>query len=96
MDDLYRSEFDAFEEDGIVTVFRAFSQAPSDTHDCRYVQDRLRREKEIVKKLWDQDAVIFVCGGMKMNNGVKETLLCQVCSSDVELSSPRYVAEVFT
>ncbi|PYI30059.1 cytochrome P450 [Aspergillus indologenus CBS 114.80] len=95
LDDLYRDELDAFASQNVVTVFRAFSRAPDHSSGCRYVQDLLWMEQSTVKRLWEQGARIFVCGGTKMNEGVKQALSKVVSCSPDEFHGPRYVAEVF-
>ncbi|KAL1848448.1 hypothetical protein Plec18170_008046 [Paecilomyces lecythidis] len=94
-DDLYRGEFDGYEEQGVVTIFRAFSRMQSESHGCKYVQDLLWREREKVKVLWGQGAKFFVCGSLKMHEGVKKTI-SHIVSSSADLPASRYVAEVFT
>src|SRR5690606_27686518 len=47
-DCLYKEEFEAWERDGVVEMRYAFSREPESerAQGCRYVQDRLRKEKE--------------------------------------------------
>ncbi|KAL4885752.1 cytochrome P450 [Aspergillus karnatakaensis] len=95
-DDLYRSEMDGYENEGLVTVFRAFSRATSQSHSCKYVQDVVRREAQVVRELWGQGAKIFVCGSLKMNERVKQVVSDIVSSGSAKELASRYVAEVFT
>ncbi|KAI1866757.1 uncharacterized protein JN550_007304 [Neoarthrinium moseri] len=74
-DDLYRDEFDAWEDAGVVTVFRAFSRRTDASAGCKYVQDRLWLEREEVVKLWNKEARIYVCGSTKLAESVKEVLV---------------------
>lgn len=79
-DDLYRDEFDAWERAGVVTVYRAYSRHRRDITDqgaagCRYVQDRLWRERRAVADLWRQDARFYVCGAGRMAQAVKGVLV---------------------
>ncbi|EMD67880.1 hypothetical protein COCSADRAFT_352953 [Bipolaris sorokiniana ND90Pr] len=108
-DDLYRNELDEFESSGIVRVRRAYSKTPKETDacGCTYVQDRIRAEKEEFRKLWEQGASIFVCGGSKMSEAVKDLFINIARKSAGNdgfrssaewfkaLDSRRYVAEIF-
>lgn len=76
-DDLYRDEFDAWEQLGAVTVYRAHSRQSDAAEGCRYVQDRLWRERDAVGALWSGgDARIYICGSSKIANAAKEALVC--------------------
>ncbi|PVH97815.1 bifunctional P-450:NADPH-P450 reductase [Periconia macrospinosa] len=75
-DDLYRDEFDAWERAGIVTVYRAYSRRLDAAEGCRYVQDRLWRERESVVALWSEGgARIYLCGSSKIAKEAKEVLI---------------------
>ncbi|KAL4733172.1 hypothetical protein BDV11DRAFT_175947 [Aspergillus similis] len=101
-DDLYRSELDGFERDGIVGVKRGYSREVhySDTRGSRYVQDRLEPEKEDVIELWKLGARIYVCGGDGMASGVRAVLIRILEETeegaDELLVAPRYVTEIFS
>lgn len=74
MDDLYRGEFDRWQEAGAVDVRRAFSRvdsADTEARGCRHVQDRLWHDREEVKALWDRGARVYVCGSRHVGEGVK-------------------------
>ncbi|KAL6360866.1 hypothetical protein LRP88_06574 [Fusarium phalaenopsidis] len=75
IDDLYRGEMDEWEKVGVVTVYRAYSRRVDASHGCKYVQDRLWRERETVGELWSKDARIYVCGSNKIAESAKETLV---------------------
>lgn len=108
-DDLYRDELDEFESLGIVRVSRAYSKTPKETEarGCAYVQERIQAEEEEFRKLWDQGASIFVCGGSKMSEAVKDTFIniARKGAGNDGFRSPtewfkaldtrRYVAEIF-
>ncbi|KAK0637841.1 Bifunctional cytochrome P450/NADPH--P450 reductase [Lasiodiplodia hormozganensis] len=64
-DDLYRGEFDEWERQGVVRVFRAYSREAGEKGDaagCKYVQDRVWRERGVVRELWEKGAKLYVCG----------------------------------
>ncbi|KAK8079221.1 Bifunctional P-450:NADPH-P450 reductase [Apiospora phragmitis] len=78
-DDLYRDEFDAWERAGVVTVYRAHSRRRGTEEEgaagCRYVQDRLWRERRAVGELWRRGARFYVCGASKMAQAAKGVLV---------------------
>ncbi|KAL2173058.1 cytochrome P450 [Thermothelomyces heterothallicus CBS 202.75] len=76
-DDLYRDEFDKWQESGAVDVRRAFSRVDSDDTEargCRHVQDRLWHDREEVKALWDRGARVYVCGSRHVGEAVKTAM----------------------
>ncbi|KAK8119359.1 Bifunctional P-450:NADPH-P450 reductase [Apiospora kogelbergensis] len=76
VDDLYRDELDEWERAGVVAVYRAHSRRTEASHGCRYVQDRLWRERQAVGELvWRRDARIYICGATKMAQAAKEVLV---------------------
>ncbi|KZL83552.1 cytochrome p450 [Colletotrichum incanum] len=74
-DDLYRDEFDKWEAAGAVTVYRAYSHKPDASSGCKYVQDRIWQEREMLYGLWDQGARVYVCGSNRVAEGVKDIIL---------------------
>ncbi|KAK2016912.1 cytochrome P450 [Colletotrichum eremochloae] len=74
-DDLYRDEFDKWEAAGAVKVYRAYSRKPDASGGCKYVQDRIWQEREMLYGLWDQGARVYVCGSNRVAEGVKDVLL---------------------
>ncbi|KAK1996528.1 cytochrome P450 [Colletotrichum falcatum] len=74
-DDLYRQEFDKWEAAGAVRIYRAYSRRPDASGGCKYVQDRIWRERESLYSLWDRGARIYVCGSNKVAEGIKTVLL---------------------
>ncbi|KXJ86960.1 cytochrome P450 [Microdochium bolleyi] len=75
VDDLYRDEFDAWEAAGVVKVFRAYSRRPNEAEGCRYVQERLWRERALVGELWNADGRVYVCGASRIVEGVKDAMV---------------------
>jgi cytochrome P450/NADPH-cytochrome P450 reductase len=57
---------------GAISVRRAYSRAPSDTNNCKYVQDRLWADRKEVVELFDQGAKVFVCGSKEVGEAVGE------------------------
>lgn len=106
-DDLYRSEFDAWEKLGAVEVRRAYSRTGKKEH----VQDRLWEDRVEIRPLWKKGAKVFVCGSKGVADGVRDVTI-RIRREDVEaydvdeseedtrkwfesLRNIRYVTDVF-
>lgn len=78
LDDIYRDEFDAWQERGLVDVRRAFSRVAdgeeTEAQGCKHVQDRLWHDRDEVKALWERGARVYVCGSRAVGEEVKRTL----------------------
>ncbi len=72
-DKLFADHLAEWERNGIVKVFYAFSQAPEEAAGCRYVQDRLWRERELVGSVFDAGARAYICGSSAVGRAVSET-----------------------
>lgn len=74
IDDLYREEFDFWEEMGAVQMYRTFSQKSENSavEGCRHVGEVLIRHEEELVTMWDRDARVFVCGSRALGESVKE------------------------
>ncbi|CAN5657087.1 cytochrome P450 [soil metagenome] len=82
VDYIFREQFEAAEEEGIVRMRPAFSRAPQD--GVRYVQDRIAADADAV---WDllgdpaKDTHVYVCGdGAKMAPAVRKAFLDIYCA----------------
>jgi cytochrome P450/NADPH-cytochrome P450 reductase len=107
VDDLYRAEFDGWEQAGVVRVRRAYSAAPQD--GIAFVQDRLWADRAEVEALFRQGAHVYVCGdGRRMAPAVRDTFVriyreatgspaeqAEQWAERVEREHGRYVADVF-
>lgn len=74
-DDLYADQLAEWEALGAADVRRAYSRAMDRSHGCRYVQDRLYRDREDVWALWEKGAKIFVCGGREVGRVVEDVCI---------------------
>lgn len=73
VDDLYADEFKAAQSAGVVECITAYSRLPESPY--RYVQDAILAQAEEVWALWQQGAVIYVCGDAQhMLTGVRQAL----------------------
>ena len=71
-DSLYADEFSAWAKDGVVDVRYAYSKAPELSEGCKYVQDRLWKDREAVVALWKAGARVFICGSTIVGESVKD------------------------
>ncbi|TVY81615.1 Bifunctional cytochrome P450/NADPH--P450 reductase [Lachnellula suecica] len=69
-DALFKSELQQWEEQGVVKLFYAYSQAKEHSKGCRHVQDRLWEEREDMKKVFASGAKLYVCGSSGVGEGV--------------------------
>jgi cytochrome P450/NADPH-cytochrome P450 reductase len=60
---------------GAVSLRFAFSQAPEESENCKYVQDRIYNDKAEVIDLFDKGAKVFVCGSREVGEGVQDKLI---------------------
>ncbi|KAI3530549.1 cytochrome P450 [Colletotrichum filicis] len=74
-DDLYRDEFDKWEEMGAVSVRRAFSRDCDKSEGCKHVQDRMWQDREELVDLWKKGSKAYVCGSRGVAESAKETML---------------------
>jgi cytochrome P450/NADPH-cytochrome P450 reductase len=73
VDFLYRDELEGWERDGIVALLPAFFRKPDG--DITFVQHRLWQERDKVRALFRQGAIVFLCGdGLNMAPAVRQTL----------------------
>ncbi|KAF2662100.1 NADPH--cytochrome P450 reductase-like protein [Lophiostoma macrostomum CBS 122681] len=73
-DALYADEFAQWAKEGAVELRYAYSREPqhADSQGCKYVQDRMWRDRADVVKLWVTGAKVFLCGSPGLVKGVKE------------------------
>ncbi|KAI8268527.1 Bifunctional cytochrome P450/NADPH--P450 reductase [Colletotrichum sp. SAR11_239] len=108
LDDMYRAEFNQYESLGVVKVHRAFSRDPG--AKFKYITDCIQATRDELMKRWDEGAVVYVCGGKKMSDGVFDVLGPMLYEADKksgkstaqdtdrweqELPRERYVREIF-
>ncbi|KXT12132.1 hypothetical protein AC579_7501 [Pseudocercospora musae] len=110
-DRLHSDEMDRWTKLGAVDIKYAFSQESHASEGCRYIQDRVWKEREDVIALWRAGAKVFVCGGPAVSEGLgdvsQKLLLESIKSRGQEMSDEeaekwfqdrrnvRYVVDVF-
>jgi cytochrome P450/NADPH-cytochrome P450 reductase len=71
-DRLHADKLDQWARDGFVKVFYAFSREPDRSGGCKYVQDRLWKEREPVSELFNNGARAYICGSGALGKGVAD------------------------
>lgn len=71
---LYKDLFDEWEAAGAVKVYHAFSRESALSVDCKYAQDRVWAEREMVTKLFDAGARAYICGSGRLGKGVADVV----------------------
>ncbi|KIW60731.1 hypothetical protein PV05_00925 [Exophiala xenobiotica] len=105
-DDLYADEFARWEELGAVEVRRAYSRDTDKTFGCRHVQDRVWHDREDAKKLFVQNAQVYMCGagvvGAELDDVMKKIYIEAKGASEEDaiewvskMKGTRYWADVF-
>merc|ERR1719195_1275387 len=75
-DYIYQEKLEAWEEDGVLTLFTAFSR---DQAEKRYVTHCLRESGEKVWELLEQGAHLYVCGDAKMMAKDVRNIIVEIC-----------------
>merc|ERR1719195_1860294 len=105
-DYIYQSELEAWEADGVLTLFTAFSRDQAEKRDVTHC---LRESGEKVWELLEQGAHLYVCGDAKMMAKDVRNIIVEICvnnggmaDKDAENyvkkleSQKRYSAEVWS
>lgn len=71
-DRLQAERLDRWVKDGVVKVFYAFSRESELSEGCKYVQDRLWKEREEVSRLFNDGARAYICGSSAVGKGVAD------------------------
>jgi cytochrome P450/NADPH-cytochrome P450 reductase len=61
-DELYAEEFAKWQQQGAVDLRLAYSRQSDRSLGCRHVQDRIWHDREDAKKLFAQNAQVYLCG----------------------------------
>jgi len=107
VDALYTDEFDQWEQENVVKVFRAYSAVAD--NDLKFVQHKLWAERKKVYELVQKGAKVFVCGeGEYMVPAVQKTFIniykdqanvsedkAEMWFDNMKKESERYVVDAF-
>lgn len=94
-DYLYRDELEAFQAQGIVTLYPAFSRVEGQPK--AYVQDVMRQRADEVWNMIEQGAIIYICGdGGTMEPAVRKSLeeLYSARAGDDAQDAPHWMADL--
>ena len=110
-DKLYTEELEKWVSDGAVQVFYAFSRQPEQSKGCKYAQDRVYEQRQLVRKLFKDGARVYVCGSSRLGRGLTDVAakihmeICEEMGQGVtqeeavkwweELRGERYTVDVF-
>ncbi|KAJ4004770.1 hypothetical protein NW766_011504 [Fusarium irregulare] len=71
-DDICRAQLDEYTRAGVVSAHRAYSRDAG--AECKYVQDLVKKHGDMLARQWAQGAVVMVCSGKKVSDGVMDVL----------------------
>lgn len=105
-DDIYAEEFADWQQQGAVDLRIAYSRQSDRSLGCRHVQDRIWHDREDAKKLFAQNAQVYMCGagavGAEINKVMARIYMERTNVSQAEadetvakLKGVRYWADVF-
>ncbi|OAA69010.1 Bifunctional P-450:NADPH-P450 reductase [Cordyceps fumosorosea ARSEF 2679] len=80
-DDLYAEQFTEWQNMGAIDVRRAYSRATDKSDGCKYVQDRISKDREEIFDLWDQGARLYLCGSRAVGKGIEDICVDMVKES---------------
>jgi len=78
---------------GAVTVLPAFSRASDKSGGCNYVQDRVWKDRELVRTIFKKGAKVYTCGSGAVANGIKEVCV-RILEEGMDMSTEK-ATEVF-
>ncbi|KIJ39879.1 hypothetical protein M422DRAFT_32485 [Sphaerobolus stellatus SS14] len=64
-----------WQELGFLDIKPAFSRKAEASFGCKYVQDRVWHERDLITEYFEAGAKFYTCGSPPVANGLKETLL---------------------
>ena len=74
-DELYKSDLAYWQEIGAVDVRQAYSRCEDKSGNCKYVQDRLWKDREDVVRIFDQGAKVYICGGHAVGAAINKVIM---------------------
>ncbi|TQV96610.1 hypothetical protein V2A60_003004 [Cordyceps javanica] len=77
-DDLYAEQFSEWQKMGAVDVRRAYSRATDKSDGCKYVQERVSKDRQDIFDLWDQGARLYLCGSRAVGKGIEDACIDMV------------------
>lgn len=72
MDRLYAEEMDQWVKDDVVDIRYTFSKEPEKSEGCKYVNERMKHDADLLRQLWKDGARVYVCGSRVFDKAVGE------------------------
>jgi len=69
-----KTDFDEWTKLGVLEIRPAFSRDSEKSEGCKYVQDRVWKDRGVISEWFDQGASYYFCGAGKVALGVKAKL----------------------
>ncbi|KAF2108226.1 bifunctional P-450:NADPH-P450 reductase [Lophiotrema nucula] len=94
-DALYHDELVEWAKAGVVDIRYAFSQDQShpDADGCKYAQDRMLKDQNVVRSMWEEGAKVYVCGSPGLAEGIKK--VSRTLAEQREGATPEKIEEFF-
>ncbi|CAK1362562.1 unnamed protein product [Cercospora beticola] len=92
-DKLFAQELAEWEAKGVVKVFYAYSQASEESEGCKYVQDRLWKERAEVARIFQNDgARAYICGSAQVGRAIGDVAV-RIMKEDSEKPGEELLTE---
>ncbi|KAL4873964.1 hypothetical protein BDV12DRAFT_205389 [Aspergillus spectabilis] len=75
IDDLYHTQLNSWQENGVVDVRWAFSRKSGESKECGHVDERIWCDREDVLGLWRGGAKVYVCGSGALAEAVRGVMV---------------------
>ncbi|KFY98043.1 hypothetical protein V500_01808 [Pseudogymnoascus sp. VKM F-4518 (FW-2643)] len=72
MDRLYAEEMDQWVKDDVVDIRYTFSKEPEKSEGCKYVNERMKHDADLLRQLRKDGARVYVCGSRVFDKAVGE------------------------
>lgn len=69
-DRLYASELDSWAKLGAVELHYAYSREPAESQGCKYIDELMMKEKDVMVSAWANGARAFICGNRAVSESV--------------------------
>ncbi|KAL9134513.1 MAG: hypothetical protein Q9175_004304 [Cornicularia normoerica] len=88
-DDLHAEELAAWASKGAVDARYAYSRDPESSNGAKYVQDRFWADRKDVLHYFQSGAKVFMCGSVKVADGVKAASVKMYMQANEEEGKPK-------
>jgi len=79
---------------GVVEVLPTFSRVVDKSDGCKYVQDRVWKERKQVRELFLQGAKLYTCGTAGVASGIKDACIRIIAESNTKVNPEEYFAKI--